>query len=198
MVTDAGVDGATDELVVFEELHAATVSAAIDTNTTRILFAWARFGTTAVPNRAHAGWVVAGDGAQGRSRRRESSMAVKVSGSILRRIEDLLGLLALVAARPAGVPSTSDSNRSISSDERPPGRDMGSMAVMSYPTNRIRNVVLVGHSGSLTTMLAEALLVKAGAIERQAPDGLSSQINLIDTPGCADFVDEVSRTALAE
>lgn len=182
MVTDAGVDGATDELVVFEELHAATVSAAIDTNTTRILFAW----------------VVAGDGAQGRSRRRESSMAVKVSGSILRRIEDLLGLLALVAARPAGVPSTSDSNRSISSDERPPGRDMGSMAVMSYPTNRIRNVVLVGHSGSLTTMLAEALLVKAGAIERQAPDGLSSQINLIDTPGCADFVDEVSRTALAE
>ena len=72
------------------------------------------------------------------------------------------------------------------------------MAVMSYPTNRIRNVVLVGHSGSLTTMLAEALLVKAGAIERQAPDGLSSQINLIDTPGCADFVDEVSRTALAE
>ena len=101
---------------------------------------------------------------------------------------------------------------------------MGPIAVMSYPTDKIRNVVLVGHSGSGKTTLAEALLVKAGAIERggrvdegtsvldnepeeirrrlsltlsmapfewQAPDGLTYKINLIDTPGYADFVDEV-------
>jgi len=46
---------------------------------------------------------------------------------------------------------------------------MGPIAVLSYPTDRIRNVVLVGHSGSGKTTLAEALLVKAGAIERGGP-----------------------------
>ncbi|CAB4683181.1 unannotated protein [freshwater metagenome] len=112
VVTDAGVDGAVDELVVFEELHAATVSAATHTKATRILFAWARFGTTPVPNRAHAGCVAVGEVADGCDRRRESSMGVKVSGSISRRIEDLLGLPALVAAQSTGVPSRSDSNRS--------------------------------------------------------------------------------------
>ena len=224
VVTEAGVDGAVDELVVLEELHAATVSAATHTKATRILFAWARFGTTAVPNRAHADVGPAGDGAEGCDRKWESSMGVKVSGSISRRIEDLLGLPALVAAHSTGVPSTSDSNRSNSFDKRPLGRDMGPIAVLSYPTDRIRNVVLVGHSGSGKTTLAEALLVKAGAIERggrvdegtsvldnepeeirrrlsltlsmapfewQAPDGLTYKINLIDTPGYADFVDEV-------
>ncbi|NMR20204.1 elongation factor G [Cellulomonas fimi] len=88
-------------------------------------------------------------------------------------------------------------------------------------TPRIRNVALVGHSSSGKTTLAEALLLRAGAIPRAgrvedgttvcdfeaeeikrgislslavapfdwtASDGESYRVNLIDTPGYADFV----------
>ncbi len=85
----------------------------------------------------------------------------------------------------------------------------------SYRTKDIRNIALVGHSGSGKTMLAEALLVKSGAkgeagtiergsttmdsdpIERRYQHSLDSGIasldhkgmhlNLIDTPGIPDF-----------
>ncbi len=95
---------------------------------------------------------------------------------------------------------------------------------MSYPTEKIRNVVLVGHSGAGKTTVAEALLARAGAVSRggkvddgtslldtepeevkrrislslalapfewKTPDGQAFKINLIDSPGYADFVDEV-------
>jgi elongation factor G len=47
--------------------------------------------------------------------------------------------------------------------------------VKTYPTERIRNVVLVGHSGAGKTALAEALLVRAGALARagRVDDGTS-------------------------
>ena len=85
----------------------------------------------------------------------------------------------------------------------------------SYRTRDIRNIALVGHSGAGKTMLAEALLVKAGAkgemgtiergsttmdhdpIEKSYQHSLDSDIasldyegmhlNLIDTPGIPDF-----------
>jgi len=91
--------------------------------------------------------------------------------------------------------------------------------VKSYPTANIRNVALVGHGGSGKTTLVEALLVRSGAIPRagRVEDGntvsdteaeevkrgislslsLASiewegcKINLIDTPGYADFTGEV-------
>jgi len=46
----------------------------------------------------------------------------------------------------------------------------------SYPTERIRNVVLVGQSGSGKTTLAEALLARAGALSRpgKVDDGTSN------------------------
>jgi elongation factor G len=81
----------------------------------------------------------------------------------------------------------------------------------TYSTEKIRNVVLVGHGGSGKTTLAEALLARAGAINRvgRVEDGTTSsdtepeeqkrrisislamlpfewaghKINLIDTPG---------------
>ncbi|MCB9371267.1 MAG: elongation factor G [Microthrixaceae bacterium] len=86
--------------------------------------------------------------------------------------------------------------------------------------DRIRNVALVGHGGSGKTTLAEALLFEAGAITRRGrvedgntvcdfdPEeqvhGLSlslsvapfrwkgHKVNLIDTPGYADFVGDVA------
>src|SRR3990172_8170178 len=89
----------------------------------------------------------------------------------------------------------------------------------SMASENIRNVVLVGHSGSGKTALAEALLFAAGAttrmgrvedgntvtdfepeeIDRQssvsvamAPlDWQGNKVNLIDTPGLSDFVGEV-------
>ncbi|HEX9260766.1 MAG TPA: GTP-binding protein, partial [Acidimicrobiales bacterium] len=89
----------------------------------------------------------------------------------------------------------------------------------TYPTDKIRNVVLVGHGGSGKTSLAEALLARAGAIARagKVDDGTSvcdtepeeqkrkisislalapfewqgHKVNLIDTPGYADFSADV-------
>lgn len=83
----------------------------------------------------------------------------------------------------------------------------------------IRNVALAGHSGSGKTMLAEAILLKGGVLNRlgQVDDGTTASdfdtdekeaeksfyssvlhtnwqgrdINLIDTPGSADFVGQV-------
>ena len=88
-----------------------------------------------------------------------------------------------------------------------------------YPSEKIRNVALVGHSGSGKTTLAEALLYRAGAIDRlgsveagttvmdfdpeEHAKGMSlslaiapfewrgHKINLIDTPGYPDFVGDV-------
>lgn len=91
-----------------------------------------------------------------------------------------------------------------------------------YTTAQIRNVALVGHGGTGKTTLAEALLHRAGAIKRMGrvedgttvadsePEererGLSlslavtpfewrgHKINLIDTPGYADFLGDVAAT----
>jgi elongation factor G len=92
--------------------------------------------------------------------------------------------------------------------------------VKRYATDHIRNVALVGHSSSGKTSLAEALLHRAGAINRlgrvedgttvsdydaeeqrrgislslsMAPfDWRDHKINLIDTPGYADFIGDVA------
>ncbi|HYN37109.1 MAG TPA: GTP-binding protein, partial [Actinomycetota bacterium] len=89
----------------------------------------------------------------------------------------------------------------------------------SYPTENIRNVVLVGHGGAGKTSLAEALLFKSGAITRMgkttdentttdfdeeehrrqisintalAPvEWNEHKINVLDAPGYADFVGEM-------
>ncbi len=88
-----------------------------------------------------------------------------------------------------------------------------------FPPEKIRNVALVGHSGAGKTTLAEALLYRAGTIKRlgtveegntvtdfdpeEHARGMSlglalapfewrgHKINLIDTPGYADFVGDV-------
>ncbi len=89
----------------------------------------------------------------------------------------------------------------------------------TYSTANIRNVALVGHGGSGKTTLVEALLARAGAVPRigRVEDGTTvsdteaeeikrrislslaiapvewegCKINLIDTPGYADFMGEV-------
>ena len=89
----------------------------------------------------------------------------------------------------------------------------------TYPTPNIRNVALVGHSGAGKTTLAEALLLRAGAINRagRVEEGTTvtdfdpeeqkrslslslalapfewegHKVNLIDTPGYADFIGDV-------
>jgi len=91
--------------------------------------------------------------------------------------------------------------------------------VVSYPPSRIRNVALVGHNGAGKTTVAEALLFATGTISRQGkvedgstvsdfqPEEIKRQmslslaltpvivagvkVNLIDTPGYADFFSEV-------
>ncbi len=91
--------------------------------------------------------------------------------------------------------------------------------MQDYPPARIRNVALVGHGGAGKTSLAEALLYRAGAISRlgRVEDGTTvcdhepeemtrtmsvslavapcelegHKINILDTPGLADFVGEV-------
>ena len=88
----------------------------------------------------------------------------------------------------------------------------------TYPTERIRNVALVGSSGAGKTMLAEAMLFRAGVLDRmggiearntvcdhepEEREAGSSQvmalasfewndhkINLLDTPGSFDFAGE--------
>lgn len=103
---------------------------------------------------------------------------------------------------------TSDLRRSDSSDAVPPERP-----------EMIRNVALVGRSGSGKTMLAEALLAATGAITRKGsiaegttvsdsdPSAIHQQrsvslsvvpvvaggvkVNLLDTPGYADFTGEL-------
>ena len=101
------------------------------------------------------------------------------------------------------------------SARRPAGQDLGA----SSP-DRIRNVVLVGPGGSGKTTLVETLLASAGAIPRAGTvrDGTTvcdfdeaeqpstaapspwpsrrvvhrqTKINLVDTPGYADFVGDV-------
>jgi len=90
---------------------------------------------------------------------------------------------------------------------------------MAYDTKNIRNVVLLGHSGSGKTTFAETMLFESGAINRRGTvEGKStisdysnieqergnsifstlmhakwkdSKINIIDTPGFDDFVGEV-------
>jgi elongation factor G len=92
--------------------------------------------------------------------------------------------------------------------------------VKVYPTENIRNVALVGHSGAGKTTLAEALLYRAGTVNRLgrvedsntvtdfdpeeherghsvslalAPiEWNGHKINIIDTPGYADFIADVN------
>lgn len=92
--------------------------------------------------------------------------------------------------------------------------------MQTFPTAKIRNVALVGHGGAGKTSLAEALLFTAGVIPRlgrvedgstvcdfdpeEAKRNLSvslalapvvvdgHKINVIDTPGYADFVTDVA------
>ncbi len=94
------------------------------------------------------------------------------------------------------------------------------MTAKTYPTERIRNVALVGHGGAGKTSLAEALLFTAGVIPRlgRVEDGTTvtdfdpeearrhisvslalapfeldgHKVNVIDAPGYADFVGDVA------
>jgi elongation factor G len=93
------------------------------------------------------------------------------------------------------------------------------MALKTYPTENIRNVVLVGHGGAGKTSLAEALLYRSGATTRlgKIQDGNTvcdfdeeeirkqisvstalapvewdgHKINVLDAPGYADFISEL-------
>jgi elongation factor G len=95
--------------------------------------------------------------------------------------------------------------------------------VQSFPSEKVRNVALVGHGGAGKTTLVEALLHRAGTINRlgRVEDGSTvsdhdpeeqrrgislslavapfewkgHKVNLIDTPGYADFLGDV-RAAL--
>lgn len=91
--------------------------------------------------------------------------------------------------------------------------------VKTYPSEKIRNVALVGHGGAGKTSLAEALLFCSGAVPRmgKVDDGSTvsdfdpeeqrrkisvslalapievdgHKINVLDAPGYADFVGDV-------
>jgi elongation factor G len=90
----------------------------------------------------------------------------------------------------------------------------------TYPTDKLRNVALVGHGGAGKTSLTEALLFVTGTIPRQGKveDGTTTtdfdpeearrqisvslgiapfehegcKVNVLDTPGYADFVSDVA------
>ncbi len=87
---------------------------------------------------------------------------------------------------------------------------------MSVPTDRIRNVALVGHSGTGKTTLMEQILVHGGVVPKFDPgksvsdcteeeiarkisiysafahfDWDGRKVNVIDTPGSGDFIGEV-------
>jgi elongation factor G len=94
------------------------------------------------------------------------------------------------------------------------------VTVKTYPTEKIRNVALVGHGGSGKTSLAEALLFTTGAVTRlgRVEDGSTTtdfdpeearrrisvslavapfehegcKVNVLDTPGYADFISDVA------
>jgi elongation factor G len=94
------------------------------------------------------------------------------------------------------------------------------VTVKTFPTEKIRNVALVGHGGSGKTSLAEALLYTAGALPRlgRVEDGSTTtdfdpeearrrisvslalapfeyggcKVTIIDTPGYADFISDVA------
>ena len=97
---------------------------------------------------------------------------------------------------------------------------MGGIALKVYPSAKIRNVAFVGHGGSGKTSLAEALLFVTGTTPRmgrvedgntvsdfdpeEARRGISvsmavapfehedTKVNVLDTPGYADFVGDVA------
>src|SRR5690606_30673133 len=99
------------------------------------------------------------------------------------------------------------------------GRTEQEGGLVRFDTERIRNVALVGHAGAGKTTLAEALLHRAGVVNRpgRVEDGTTvtdhdpeeqrrgislplavapfewrdHKVNLIDTPGYADFLGDV-------
>ncbi|MEA2434410.1 MAG: elongation factor [Actinomycetota bacterium] len=99
------------------------------------------------------------------------------------------------------------------------GPSRGGTPVKSYPTENIRNIVLVGHGGSGKTSLAEAMLFLSGATtrigkitdgntvcdfdEEEIRKGISvstalapvewdeHKINVLDAPGYADFIGDL-------
>jgi peptide subunit release factor RF-3 len=99
----------------------------------------------------------------------------------------------------------------------------GWLPVKSYPTDRVRNILIVGHGGAGKTSLVEAVLHSTGATNRigRVEDGTTVtdfepeetrkqisvslavapveydgfKVNLLDAPGYADFIGDV-RSAL--
>src|SRR6266511_557863 len=135
--------------------------------------------------------------------------SVTFKGKVDRRSGDSIAL-------PSGQGSHSSPPRATTVREGP-------HPVKSYPTDHLRNVLVVGHGGAGKTSLVEALLFTTGAINRigRVEDGTTVtdfepeetrkhisvslalapvehedfKINLLDAPGYADFIGDV-RTAL--